>query len=175
MGLFTKKTHTRIERDEEGKAVLTKEEVPRRRIFERKPVETKELTYEEQFPKEIQPEYVRQRRVKKLVSTGKKVDAWVGRNIQPIGGYQSKPVQRKSYSPRRSSPIYNNYNPFGSTFDTGVKPMSRPKTQSRTKYKVIGGKAYPIAGSKKKTKRKTSKRKTSMGGFDMMDSYGFFK
>jgi len=66
----------------------------------------------------------------------------------------------------------NNYNPFGSMFDTG---LTKPKTKSnsKTKYKVIGGKAYPIAGTgKKKTKKKQS---SGFGGWDMMDNYGFFK
>ena len=72
--------------------------------------------------------------------------------------------------------IRDNYNPFGSMFDTGLgyKRPSVKKPASKTRYKVIGGKAYPVAGTgKKKTVRK--KRSTGMGGFDIMDNYGFMK
>ena len=151
MGLFRKESKTHFERDKEGRVVKITQETPRRRIFERKPLlpkEDKPLTREEQFPKEIQPEYVRQRRVKQLVSTGKKVDAWIGRNIQPIGGYPSKSVKRKSYS------IKDNYNPFGSIFDTGMKPMGMPKTTR---------------------KKKTTARKKTPFGFDLTDNWGFMK
>jgi len=181
MGLFSKETHTHIDRDEEGKAVLTKEEVPRRRIFERKPMlpqEDKPLTREEQFKPRVQPWKTErgQKVVKGLKSGAKRVDTAIvnyNRRSNILSSGRST-----GYQPRRSSPMYNNYNPFGSTFDTGLKPMSKPKSQGRTKYTIIGGKAYPIAGSKKKTKRKTSPRKGSIGGiggFDMMDNYNFFK
>ena len=76
----------------------------------------------------------------------------------------AKNIQFKPYSTR------NNYNPWGSTFDRG---MSRPKksSSSKTKYKVIGGKAYPIAGNKPKKKKKSS----NYMNFDMTDNWGFMR
>jgi len=78
----------------------------------------------------------------------------------------------------------NNFNPFGSSFDTGMTPMKHPKSKSKsskTKYAIVGGKAYPIAGIGKKKKKKSSKKKKrsssglGMGGFDMTDNWGFIK
>ena len=182
MGLFRKEIHTHVSRDEEGRAVLTTEEAPRRKIFERRPPlpeEDKPLTREEQFKPRIQPWKTErgQKVVKGLKSGAKRVDTAIvnyNRKSNILSGNSSA-----GYRPRRSSPIYNNYNPFGSMFDTGLKPMSRPKSHSKTKYKVIGGKAYPIAGTgKKKKKSGTKKRNTGfggMGGYDMFDNSGFFK
>ena len=182
MGLFRKETHTHFERDEAGNVVeTTHEEAPKRRIFERRPPlpeEEKPLTREEQFKPRVQPWKTErgQKVVKGFKSGAKRVDTAIvkyNRKSNILAGSKSH-----SYRPRRSSPIYNNYNPFGSTFDRGVTPMSRPKTQSKTKYKVIGGKAYPIAGTGKKKKSGKKKRNTGfggMGGFDVMDNYGFFK
>jgi len=59
-----------------------------------------------------------------------------------------------SVSPYR---ITNNYNPFGSMFDTGMKPMSKPKT------------------TKKKKKKGKHTTKTHAGEFDMLDNWGYFK
>jgi len=56
--------------------------------------------------------------------------------------------------------ISNNYNPFGSMFDTG---MSTPKRRSP---------------SKKKKKKKSTKRRSSSssgGGYDMFDNWGYMK
>jgi len=77
----------------------------------------------------------------------------------------------------------NNYNPFGSMFDSGLgKPRSIPRKKSSgggKKYAIVGGKAYPIANTKSKGKKKKSKKKYSSGvsmpGFDMMDNWGFMK
>ena len=71
--------------------------------------------------------------------------------------------------------VRNNYNPFGNMFDSGMnyKPKTTAKkTSSKVKYKVIGGKAYPLAGTGKKKKKKTNRR-TSMGGFDIVDNWRF--
>ena len=94
-----------------------------------------------------------------------------------IGG-PSKPVSRKSsYNPPSPQLTFgygtkNNYNPFGSMFDTGIgfkQPKIRVKKQSHVKYAVVGGKAYPLAGyGKKKSKRK----KTSSNKIDMFDNWG---
>ena len=87
---------------------------------------------------------------------------------------RARSAGRSSAQPYR---IDGNFNPFGSMFDSGMD-YSRPskkKTVSKTKYTVVGGKAYPVVGSGKK---KSSKRKKtsgrSSGGFDMMDNWGFF-
>lgn len=69
--------------------------------------------------------------------------------------------------------VRNNYNPFGSMFDTGMKKPSKSSKKSSTKYKVIGGKAYPIAGTKKKKSKKKSS--SSFGGYNMTDNWGFMK
>lgn len=87
-----------------------------------------------------------------------------------LGGF-SAPNMRKG-KPYR---ISNNYNPFGSMFDSGInyKQPSKPKSGS-TKYKVIGGKAYPVAGSSKKKSRKGKRKARSVfGGYDIADNWGF--
>ncbi len=69
--------------------------------------------------------------------------------------------------------IHNNYNPFGNMFDTGMKYKSKPsKSNSSKKYTIIGGKAYPIAGTKSKKKKKKS---SSSKGYDMFDNWGYMK
>lgn len=171
MGIFSKRESTHIKRDEEGKAVMTREEEPRgiaavRETF-RRPVDRQELTHEEQFPKNIQPAFVREKRAKQLISTGKKVDAWIGRNIQPIGGYPQRRTSARQSTGRKYS-TKNNLNPFGPAFDRGVTPMRKPKQPN---YAIVRGKAYPIAGKKKKKSKSRSKRAGS--GYDMFDNWGF--
>jgi len=79
-----------------------------------------------------------------------------------------------------SHSVRNNFNPFGSLFDSGLgKPPSRPKHKKSgggTKYVIRGGKAYPVVGGKGK-KKKSKKRVSNVGmpGFDMMDNWGFMK
>jgi len=57
--------------------------------------------------------------------------------------------------------IVNNYNPFGSLFDTGMTapPVSRPKTKK----------------GKKGKKKGTKKTSTGFGSFDPFDNWGFMK
>jgi len=75
----------------------------------------------------------------------------------------AKQINIKPYS------TTNNYNPWGTMFDTG---MTTPKRRtSSKKYVIKGGKAYPIAGATKKKKRK-GKINTGLGSFDMMDNWG---
>ena len=93
----------------------------------------------------------------------------------------SAPPQRSS--PRRATrySTSNNYNPFGSMFDTGmdyspdfsvdyprVSTGGRRSKGSSKRYAVVGGIAYPVAGKKKK--KRSSKR--SSGGLDMFDNWG---
>ena len=74
-------------------------------------------------------------------------------------------IQTRPYSTHRNS------NPFGSMFDTGMKhPKTRKKSSSK-KYTIVGGKAYPIAGTGKKKKK--GKRKTSSRRNDPFDFSGY--
>lgn len=85
-------------------------------------------------------------------------------------GNVANSIQFKPYS------THSNYNPWGSMFDTG---MSRPKTKKFNgggkRYTIVGGKAYPIAGTKKKKSKRRSSGGSSWGGFDMTDNWGFMK
>jgi len=73
--------------------------------------------------------------------------------------------------------IDNNFNPFGSMFDKGMKYPKRSKgpKKSKTKYKVIGGKAYPVAGTSKKKKKKKRSSGGGFGGYDVFDNWGYMK
>lgn len=72
--------------------------------------------------------------------------------------------------------VKNNYNPFGSMFDTGIgyKGSSKPRI-AKTKYKVISGKAYPIASYSKRKKKGKRRSSSGFGGFDMTDNWGLMK
>ena len=80
-----------------------------------------------------------------------------------------------SRRPATSYRIRNNYNPFADVFDTGMNyNRPRKKSSSKTKYKVIGGKAYPIAGTgKKKSKKKSSSRRNDWDVFNAFGGGGF--
>lgn len=156
MGLFRKKETTHFERDEEGRVVQVT-----RNGQEVDPQELK-MKSTEQLEREY---YVKhpERRHPTLTKIGHgmaKVDKRIveynrTRNIM----YSKQPIQHGGYSSR------NNYNPFGSLFDTGITGMPRKKKKPKTQYKVIGGKAYPIASTmpKKKTKKKKSTRHIIQG------------
>ena len=167
MGLFRKETHTHFERDEAGDVVnVTRngEDVTEERGW--KSSEQLEREHYKAHPEE------QHKTLKKIGSLATSID-------KRIVAHNRRTAPIKPFTPRRSSPTYRNYNPFGSMFDTGVKPMSMPKSHSKTKYKVIGGKAYPIAGTGKKKKKSGNKKRNTgfggMGGFDMFDNSGFFK
>ena len=129
----------------------------------------KELTPEEQFKPRLHPwQTPRGKRVIKGIKTGvKHVDKSIvnyNRNYNPM---YNKPVRRNSYT--NYSPI-DNYNPFGSMFDTGMN-YNRPrkkKSSSNTKYYVKGGKAYPIV--KKKSSSKNKRRNNN--DWDIFNAYG---
>ena len=71
--------------------------------------------------------------------------------------------------------ISNNYNPFGSMFDTGMNYSSKkPKSDSK-KYTIVSGKAYPIAKTSSKKKKTKKKRSSSSGNYDMFDNWGYMK
>ena len=88
-------------------------------------------------------------------------------------------------APATSHKIRNNYNPFGSMYDRGInygpsslsptftsfwdtgKPRLQPKKRKKKKYVAIGGKAYPVAKSKKK--------KASKNDWDVFGAFGGYK
>lgn len=131
----------------------------------------KELTHEEQHePRQHPWQTPRGKRVIKNVKGGvKRIDNAVvnyNRTRNPVG---RQPRQRMSnYS------THNNYNPFGSMFDTGMNyNRPRKKSSGKTKYTVVGGKAYPIAGSKKKKKQKSKRRQSN--DWDVFGAFGGYK
>jgi len=126
------------------------------------------LTAKEQFKPRVQPWNTP--RGKKTV---KSIKSGVSRLDKAVVNYNRHHNPVGSRKPRYST--RNNYNPFGDMFDTGLdyKPYKpKAKKSSSTKYYVSGGKAYPIAGSKKKKSRKRSS--DSYLGYDMTDNWGFF-
>jgi len=117
----------------------------------------------------------------KAVDVGRRIDKAIVKynrtsnplrgNHNPFGSMFDSGMNRPSA--KRYS-IRNNYNPFGSMFDTGMSTRKPKKKTTGTRYAVVGGKAYPIAGSKKKTSKKKT-RSRGYGGFDLIDNWGFFK
>jgi len=142
---FTKEEHKKVIRYGD-KTVLVdvtqaKEEVAK---------EPRELMREEQMePKRVHPwQTPRGKKFIDSMKTGvKKLD-------RKIVNYNRR------YNPHRGG---GNFNPWGSTFDRGMVSMQKPRSsKSKTKYAVVGGKAYPIAGTgKKKTGKKKTKRSSS--------------
>ena len=171
MGIFRKESKTHFVRDEAGKVIEVQSsgDKPRNGIFrDRSPVYHKlEKEHYEAHPKES-PRYKRQQRIERIGKAAKRIDkAVVGynrnRNIMRPGT-----KQYSSYSPR------NNYNPIGGMFDMGMSRPSRPrKKTSKTKYAVVGGRAYPIAGTGKKSKKKTKRKSTK--SYDPFNAFGGYK
>jgi len=132
--------------------------------------EERSLTRKEQFPPPRQQPWQtpRGKQVIKGVKGGiKKLDNAI---VEYNRKQYNKPRQRISnYSTQ------NNYNPFGNMFDMGMNYPRKPrkKQSSKTKYKVIGDKAYPIAGTGKKKKRK-SKHQSSRD-WDPFGAWGGYK
>ena len=172
MGLFRKESKTHFERDEEGRVV----NVSRTGDVER---ETKEEAWhkptrpERQYEREMVQEYRKKKpsRLSTMFQEGKtrrinertiykqtyakareaQVRAKAKQRakqdvMQPFGRFTG--TSSGGYSTRK------NYNPFGSVFDTGMKPMSMPKTTH---------------------KKKTTARKKTPFGFDLTDNWGFMK
>ena len=172
MGLFRKESKTHFERDEEGRVI----DVSRTGDVER---ETKEEAWhrptrpERQHEREMVQEYRKEHptRLTTMWREGKarrtnertiykqtyakareeavraKAKQRAKQNVmQPFGRFMG--TSSGGYSTRK------NYNPFGSIFDTGMKPMSRPKTTH---------------------KKKTTARKKIPFGFDLTDNCGFMK
>ena len=187
MGLFKKKESTHFERDEEGRVVETTHDgVPEGKPqYERvgRQGESVRVHVDPEYRKaksgrQLQSEYYGKHPEKKHV-TLKKIGAGVSKLDKKIVQYNRRSnimnTQRTSRPARPvtgfgfNPPSKVNANPFGSMFDTGL-PRPRPKKKGKTQYKVIGGKAYPIAGTgKKKTKKKKTSR--SKGFYDPFESW----
>ena len=183
MGLldrFRKEEHVHFERDQAGKVTDVEREYSGQ--GSRTPVSDRLLRQQrderQQERKERRAEYrqayqdsFRKARLQREAARGSRAGSmsW-GDRLDKIAGPPQHRQKSSSYSPR------NNYNPFGSMFDTGLgysKPSTRRKKSSKTKYKVIGGKAYPIAGTGKK-KKKTTKRKSTKS-YDPFNAWGGYK
>lgn len=166
MGIFSKEEKIHFERDEEGNVIrMTRNghEVQPEPMM--KPSKQLEKEYYIKHPEERHPT------LRKIGHGAKRVDAAIvkyNRTRNPLMQPQRK------FTPRKKTPAHQNFNPFGSTFDTGMPNMPRKKSGGK-KYHIVGGKAYPIAGTGKKKKKK--RRSSGLGGFnfDSMDNYRFFK
>ena len=172
MGLFRKKETTHFERDEEGKVIQTT-----RNGQEVEPQELKMKTSEQ-----LEQEYYSKHPEKKH-PTMKKIGAGVSKLDKKIVDYNRRGNRLTTQQTRQPRPVgsftfsnpgRSNANPFGSMFDTGIQKPKKKKT-GKTKYTVVGGKAYPIAGtgSKKKSKKKSTKHKRPGFSFDPFDNRGW--
>ena len=167
MGLFTKKTRTHFERDEAGNVTsMTRNGEP----YDPRMKTSEQLEREHRTTHPTRWDKYRERRTREREAYR---EGWEEARMKRItqGGRRAGSTTitdrldnfSKGFSMPRSSgySTRNNYNPFGSVFDTGVKPMKRSKSKSSTKkYVIRGGKAYPIAGSKKTKSKKHSKKRS---------------
>lgn len=162
MGLldrFRKTEHTHFVRDEAGNVVRVVRDG--RDVTDEmgwKSVEQLEREYYARHP-EMKPKST----VEKLVSFARVVDKRIVSRMQPVSVRPSRMGRRYS--------VRNNYNPFGSLFDTGLQ---KPKTvrRSKTKYIIRGGVAYPVV-KRKRTRSSTSRKRVNSFGFDPIDNWGF--
>jgi hypothetical protein len=150
MGWFRKKEErVSFKRDEAGRVV----DVERRDIAEEKRAKFEALREEKRAKRQARRQEYREAyddamhkaRVKRARVRGAQSGSMTFtdrlNSIQSMGSYSTR----------------NNYNPFGTMFDTGLgykKPYKSKKPKSSTKYIIKSGKAYPVAGSKKKSKKK---------------------
>lgn len=144
MGLFRKESKTHFERDKEGRVIrVTRNSQDITNQPRWKSSKQLEREYYEAHPEEKHKTLKKVGRVATAID--KKVVAHNRRNAPP-GMFQG--FSTPQYSTR------NNYNPFGSVFDTGMEPMKKPKITH---------------------KKKTSTKKKSAFGFDLTDNWGFMK
>lgn len=94
------------------------------------------------------------------ISTGKRLDDYSLKYAKSQRRTKAKPMP-----PLGSYSFSDNFNPIGDKLDRGIK-----KPQSRVKYTIIGGKAYPIAGMGKKKKKKTQGKRRK---YDSNDPFSF--
>ena len=170
LGLFRKESHTHFVRDPdtgEVTEVIRSGDTPKKGWFSSKTPTSDAL--EKQYYKSHPEEHHKTR--KKIAKFASKMDQKVvkyNRTRNPIGGFG------RPYSTQ------GNYNPFGGMFDTGLKPMQKPKPRKKgggkTKFVIRDGKAYPVVGTGKKSrknkrKKQSQKKKTGGGslGWDMGD------
>lgn len=169
MGLFRKKETTHFERDEEGRVVSV--------TRNGQEIDSQDLKMKTSG--QLEQEYYKSH-PEKCHPTLRKIGAGMERLDKRIVGYNKtsnimnpqrtrQPIQRSVV--RQPYSTRDNYNPFGTMFDTGMK-KPKQKTSSKTKYAVVSGKAYPIASTvpKKSTKKKPTKsRKQSF--YDPFESW----
>ncbi len=168
MGLFKKKEKTHFERDEEGRVVqVTRngQDVDAQEL-KMKTGQQLEQEYYSKHPEKKHPTLKKigagmQRVDRKIVQYNRRSNI-----MNPQRTQQARPVQGFSFNP----PGRSNANPFGSMFDTG-QPGLKKKKKPKIQYKIIGGKAYPIASTmpKKKSKKEKSKQRRQR----LNDSFGF--
>ena len=141
--------------------------------------EEKPLTREEQFPPPRKQPWQTPRGkhfIKKTKAGIGRIDKAVvnfNRTRNPMG---RQPARRQPRQRMSNYSTHNNYNPFGSMFDTGMdyNPPRKKSSGGKKKYHVSGGVAYPIAGSKKKKKgKKKSSRRSN--DWDVFGAFGGYK
>ena len=176
MGLldrFRREEHVHFERDQAGKVTdVSRERFGRGRhtpisdelLGQQREAKRRDRTERRQEYRKAYQESFHKSRLKREQERGRRAGSTsLGERIdRVIGPPPTRRPPSSSYSTR------NNYNPFGSMFDTGM-PRPRKKKTSKTKYKVIGGKAYPIAGTGKK------KKKTRRKSYDPFNAFGGYK
>jgi len=155
MGLFRKESQTRFLRNEAGEVVdvVRGGDKPARSLGERLGDRRSRTPVSDSLLSQQKPSEKKTSFTNRFVAGAKRIDSGIVK-----------------YN-RTRNPMRGNYNPFGSMFDSGQNYKERkPRSSSSKKYAIVGGKAYPIAGSKKK-KSKSKRRRSS--GFDMFDNWGF--
>lgn len=179
MGFWTK-TERMAHRDEHGNVVVDEHRPSVREAAKqwerehRKPSRFGERlqAYREQSKRskaEYRQEFAkayRESRLKRARESGRKAGSvtWSDR----LSNMASTSHPRRQYKP--AAPFRDNYNPFGSMFDTGLPYRKHSAKSQSTRYAVVGGKAYPVAGGSKKKKKR---RSDGFGGFDIADNWGF--
>jgi len=158
MGLFGKKKESvHFERDAEGRVV----QVTRNG----QPVDTEELKMK--TGRQLEKEYYTKHPEKRHPTLKK-----VGRGLAAVDKRIVEYNRRSNImNPQRSRPVQG----FTFTPPGGISRPHKKKKSGKTKYAVVGDKAYPIAGTgKSKTKKKTTNRKTGFG-YDPFDNWGWMK
>ena len=178
MGIFTKREKVHFERDDEGRVIETTHNgIPENETqYERvgRQGESVRVHVDPEYRKaktgrELEQEFYKKHPEKKY-PTFKKIGSGLSKLDKKVVDYnkRSNIMNPQRTSRRQSSfisfgftpPSSRNANPFGNMFDTGMPKYKHRKKKSKTQYKIIGGKAYPIAGTgakKKKTKHPRQK------------------
>lgn len=191
MGLFKKKESIHFERDEEGKVIQVEHNgQPEGTIgYERVGNQggSVRVHVDPEYKKaktgrQLEEEYYKKHPEKKH-PTFKKIGVGLSKLDKKIVDYNKRGNimnTKRTYQPKRSSPSFGfnsygrgNTTPFESMFNMGM-PKSKPRTKkksSKTKYKVIGGKAYPIAGTSKSKSKKKKSTKRKQGLYDPFEAW----